>query len=292
MAGILKTHAQAQQPSTLQDQQAPQQQQIPQSPAPSGQQLPAAAGASQSQLPQIVVSAPKTKPKPTAVARPQPSAPPNPTAAAQAVLDAKMQKFDQARDVNLLPKIGASTYTISRDTIEKLPQVDNTPIDKVILQLPGVSYDSAVANPDFHVRNEYGNVQTRINGVVRPRGRIRPRAVPRHQLHRQHVAFDRRAAGRIRSAHRRRARHHQPKLCCAGRRSQPLWRQPADVHAELRLWRQRRQLGVFCLGARHLERSRHRKSDARAQRHSRPDPARQVLRLCLDAARRVRRGSA
>ncbi len=81
-----------------------------------------------------------------------------------------MQKFDQARDVNLLPKIGASTYTISRDTIEKLPQVDNTPIDKVVLQLPGVSYDSAVANPDFHVRNEYGNVQTRINGVVVPEG--------------------------------------------------------------------------------------------------------------------------
>ena len=81
-----------------------------------------------------------------------------------------MQKFDQARDVNLLPKIGASTYTISRDTIEKLPQVDNTPIDKVVLQLPGVSYNSAVANPDFHVRNEYGNVQTRINGVVVPEG--------------------------------------------------------------------------------------------------------------------------
>ncbi len=66
--------------------------------------------------------------------------------------------------------------------------------------------------PNFHVRNEYANVQTRINGVVRPRGRFRSRAVPRHQFHRQHVASDRRAAGRIRSAHRRRARHHQPKL--------------------------------------------------------------------------------
>jgi outer membrane receptor protein involved in Fe transport len=169
LSGILKTYAQTQ------DQQVPtQQQQTPQpstSPQPSTlPQVPAASGAGQSHLPQIVVTAPKKNPKPTAVARPQPSAPPNPVAAAQAVLDAKMQKFDQARDVNLLPKIGASTYTVSRDTIERLPQADNTPIDKVILQMPGVSYDSAVSNPNFHVRNEYANVQFRINGVVVPEG--------------------------------------------------------------------------------------------------------------------------
>ncbi len=81
-----------------------------------------------------------------------------------------MQGLDRARDNNLLPKIGASTYTITRDTIEKLPQADNAPIDKVILQMPGVSYDSAASNPNFHVRNEYANVQFRINGVVVPEG--------------------------------------------------------------------------------------------------------------------------
>ena len=80
-----------------------------------------------------------------------------------------MTGLDQARD-NLLPKIGASTTTITRTNIENLPQGDNTPIDKVILQLPGVSYDTDVANPDFHVRNEYANVQIRINGVVLPEG--------------------------------------------------------------------------------------------------------------------------
>ncbi len=80
-----------------------------------------------------------------------------------------MTGLDQARD-NLLPKLGASTYTISRDTIERLPQAANTPIDKVILQMPGVSYNSAVSNPSFHVRGEYANVQTRINGVVVPEG--------------------------------------------------------------------------------------------------------------------------
>ena len=89
--------------------------------------------------------------------------------AAQAALDNKMQALDQARD-NLLPKIGATSYTISRDAIVALPQGDNTPIDKVILQFPGVSYDSAVSNPDFHVRNEYANVQYRINGIVIPEG--------------------------------------------------------------------------------------------------------------------------
>ena len=80
-----------------------------------------------------------------------------------------MTGLDQARD-NLLPKIGASTYTVSRAAIERMPQADNTPIDKIILQMPGVSYDSAVSNPDFHVRNEYANVQFRINGVVVPEG--------------------------------------------------------------------------------------------------------------------------
>ncbi len=80
-----------------------------------------------------------------------------------------MQAMDQARD-NLLTKIGASVSTINREGITSLPQGDNTPIDKVILQFPGVSYNSAVANPAFHVRNEYANVQTRINGIVLPEG--------------------------------------------------------------------------------------------------------------------------
>jgi outer membrane receptor protein involved in Fe transport len=124
-----------------------------------------------SALPEIVVSAPKGKPKPSRVAKPRTPAQANsrPTSA-PAALDTKMTGFDQARDNNLLPKLGASTSTITRATIESLPQADNAPIDKVILQFPGVSYDSAVSNPAFHVRNEYANVQIRINGVVLPEG--------------------------------------------------------------------------------------------------------------------------
>ena len=112
------------------------------------------------------VSAPA--PSPPAGAPTGQSAAGGPTAA-QAALDRKMQTFDRARET-LLPKIGASTYTIGRDAIQEAPQGDNTPIDKVFLQIPGVSYDSAVSNPSFHVRNEYANVQYRINGVLLPDG--------------------------------------------------------------------------------------------------------------------------
>ena len=163
----------AQQPAE-QEQQAPAQQQNP--PAPREQQdkiAPQVSTSSKTNLPAIVVTATKpkaVKPSTAGNAHPQVTPPVNATAAAQAALDTKMSNFDQARDTGLLTKIGASTYTITRQAIESLPQGDNTPIDKVILQMPGVSYDTAVSNPSFHVRNEYANVQIRINGVVLPEG--------------------------------------------------------------------------------------------------------------------------
>src|SRR5271155_1118615 len=91
------------------------------------------------------------------------------TTPAQAALDRKMQGFDASRD-HLLTKQGASTYTIARTAMETMPQADNTPVDKLVLQLPGVSYDSAASNPNFHVRGEYANAQIRVNGVVVPEG--------------------------------------------------------------------------------------------------------------------------
>lgn len=78
--------------------------------------------------------------------------------------------MDQSRDNFLLPKLGATSYSMDHAAIVSLPQGENTPIDKVLLQAPGVSYDSAVSNPDFHVRNEYSNVQYRINGILLPEG--------------------------------------------------------------------------------------------------------------------------
>jgi outer membrane receptor protein involved in Fe transport len=78
--------------------------------------------------------------------------------------------LDQARDEVLMPKFGASAYSLDQAALEALPQGENTPIDKVLLQTPGVSADTAISNPDFHIRNEYANVQYRINGVELPDG--------------------------------------------------------------------------------------------------------------------------
>jgi outer membrane receptor protein involved in Fe transport len=82
----------------------------------------------------------------------------------------KNTALDKARDKGLMPKIGSTDYTIDEDALQALPQGRNTPLDKVLLQTPGVSYDSAISNPDFHVRNEYANVQYRVNGIQLPDG--------------------------------------------------------------------------------------------------------------------------
>jgi hypothetical protein len=79
-------------------------------------------------------------------------------------------ELDAQRDGALLPKLGATGYQIDQEALQTLPQGKNTPLDKVLLQVPGVSYDSAISNPDFHVRNEYSNVQYRINGIQLPDG--------------------------------------------------------------------------------------------------------------------------
>jgi hypothetical protein len=85
-------------------------------------------------------------------------------------LQEKNSELDEARDKDLLPKAGATTYNIDQAAVEALPQGKNTSLDKVLLQAPGISYDSAISNPDFHVRNEYANVQYRINGIQLPDG--------------------------------------------------------------------------------------------------------------------------
>src|SRR6516225_9736150 len=127
------------------------------------------------QLPQINVRAAR-KPKPQPVARrvtPTPArvAPPPATAppvSPAEVLTQKNESFDTARS-NLYTTIGTTSDTISHDTIEALPQGANAPVEKVLLQAPGVSQDSA-ASGLLHVRNDHANVQFRINGVFLPDG--------------------------------------------------------------------------------------------------------------------------
>jgi hypothetical protein len=130
------------------------------------------AGNTQTKLPEVVVTAPKEKPKPRrAQTRPAPA--PAPTATAQpltptAQLNAKADTFDQARS-NLFTTIGTASTTLTHETINALPGGDNTPVERILLQYPGVSQDSA-ASGLLHVRNDHANLQFRINGVMLPDG--------------------------------------------------------------------------------------------------------------------------
>lgn len=87
--------------------------------------------------------------------------------AAQAVA-AKHAGFDAARQAIFKPN-GASAFDVNHEAILALPQGANATLDKVLLQAPGVSQDSA-ASGDLHVRNEHANVQYRINGIALPDG--------------------------------------------------------------------------------------------------------------------------
>ena len=120
-------------------------------------------------LPEIPVTQPKPAPKKKPAEQPTSAASGEQTPAGEAAeLAAKTKPFDAARDA-LSPKVGANSYDIGRDAIQALPQGTNTPIEKVLLQAPGVAQDSA-ASGNLHVRNEHGNVSYRINGIMLPDG--------------------------------------------------------------------------------------------------------------------------
>jgi hypothetical protein len=148
-----------------------------------------AASAQSQQLPEVVVTPPKEEPKPQpkpkpeqakAAPRPARAAPPSAPAVATAPvpaaplvspgtqLNAKAETFDQARG-NLFTTIGTSSSTMTQQTIQALPGGDNTPVERLLLQFPGVSQDSA-ASGTLHVRNDHANLQYRINGVMLPDG--------------------------------------------------------------------------------------------------------------------------
>jgi len=79
-----------------------------------------------------------------------------------------LKKLEEAR-IGIQPRIGASTYSITKDAIQAQPGGDNNSITQVVIQAPGVTQDSTQGG-SYHVRNEHGNVQYRINGVALPDG--------------------------------------------------------------------------------------------------------------------------
>ena len=73
-------------------------------------------------------------------------------------------KLDAARDA-ILPSLGASDYKVDRTALEKQPGGPDASLLQVLIQAPGVTLDSYGA---VHVRNEHGNLQYRLNGVIVP----------------------------------------------------------------------------------------------------------------------------
>jgi outer membrane receptor protein involved in Fe transport len=126
------------------------------------------AAIAQAKLPEVEVTGNRTKPKPHPAQVARPAAPAAAPLTPAEQLAAKSNAFDQSRS-NLYTTIGTTSSTQSHATIDALPQGTNQTVEKVLLQAPGVSQDTAV-NGGLHVRNDHANVQFRINGVMLPDG--------------------------------------------------------------------------------------------------------------------------
>lgn len=74
------------------------------------------------------------------------------------------KRLDQTRN-GLSPDTGSTVYRITGDDIAALPQGADTPLNKVLLQAPGVANDSY---GQLHVRGDHADLQYRINGVIIP----------------------------------------------------------------------------------------------------------------------------
>jgi len=75
-------------------------------------------------------------------------------------------KLDVAR-ATIQPQVGASTYTFNAQAIDTLPSGENTSLNQVVLQAPGVVQDSF---GQLHIRGEHNGLQFRLNGVILPEG--------------------------------------------------------------------------------------------------------------------------
>jgi outer membrane receptor protein involved in Fe transport len=76
------------------------------------------------------------------------------------------KQLDIARQ-SIEPSLGATVYEFGRQAIETLPQGDNQPLNRLLLQAPGVAQDSF---GQIHVRGDHANLQFRLNGIILPEG--------------------------------------------------------------------------------------------------------------------------
>ncbi|MBV8979251.1 MAG: TonB-dependent receptor [Alphaproteobacteria bacterium] len=76
------------------------------------------------------------------------------------------ERLAKARN-GIQTQVGASTYTITSNEIAVEPGGENTQLNQVILQAPGVAQDSF---GQLHVRGEHNGLQYRLNGIIIPEG--------------------------------------------------------------------------------------------------------------------------
>ena len=93
-----------------------------------------------------------------------------PTAAAAATsadeIVVTSRRLSDARE-SIQPAIGASSYSVSAQQIEAMPGGENTNLNQVVLQMPGVAQDSF---GQLHVRGDHNGLQYRLNGTILPEG--------------------------------------------------------------------------------------------------------------------------
>lgn len=74
------------------------------------------------------------------------------------------KRLDETRN-GLSPDTGSTVYRMTGQDIDNLPQGADTPLNKALLQAPGVANDSY---GQLHVRGDHADLQYRINGVIIP----------------------------------------------------------------------------------------------------------------------------
>ena len=66
---------------------------------------------------------------------------------------------------NGLSPTGNNKYTMTAKDISNLPEGDSTPLNNVMLQMPGVALDQ---NQEIHIRGEHMGIQYQMNGIMLP----------------------------------------------------------------------------------------------------------------------------
>ena len=69
------------------------------------------------------------------------------------------------RSQNGLSETGTNKYTLTAKDITNLPAGEATPLNEVMLQMPGVALDQ---NQEIHIRGEHMGIQYQMNGIMLP----------------------------------------------------------------------------------------------------------------------------